>query len=75
MRLIDAVDNAPTVAEPVRHGEWENVDRMCSAIFYRCSCCKGVVDISGGMFEDNYYNYCPHCGAKMDGGAENEQKY
>jgi len=52
-------------AEPVRHGKWIEVD--VGDCCYRCSEC--------GFIRDAYLldigNYCPKCGAKMDGG-ENE---
>lgn len=51
------IDNAPTVdAEPVRHA------RLVNAHPYgECSCCGELIDVRSG------YNYCPHCGARMDG--------
>ena len=62
--------DAPTVdAVEVVHGEWivkEYTFTHCKRVY--CSRCdykedKGPLwDISWGM-----YNYCPHCGAKMDG--------
>ena len=42
-------------AEPVRHGRWEHG--------MRCTQC-GQIDLSKP-------NYCPNCGAKMDGGKGN----
>ena len=48
---------------PVRHGRWEtNSDRPDSLI---CSICKCGFD----MWKHDQHNYCPNCGAKMDGGA------
>lgn len=51
------VDACPTVdAVPVVHGH-----RVDDGGFYaRCSQCDGVLPICA--------NYCPNCGAKMDGG-------
>ena len=51
---------APTVdAVPVVHGH-----RVDDGGFYaRCSQCDGVLPLCA--------NYCPNCGAKMDGGADN----
>ena len=49
---------------PVRHGQWEtNSDRPDSLI---CSVCKCGFD----MWKHDPHNYCPNCGAKMDGGAD-----
>ena len=48
---IDAVD-----AEHVRHGRWR---RHGFADIWRCTKC--------GKYSDCCENYCPNCGAKMDG--------
>ena len=49
---------------PVRHGRWEtNSDRPDSLI---CSVCKCGFD----MWKHDPHNYCPNCGAKMDGDAD-----
>ena len=49
---------------PVRHGRWEtNSDRPDSLI---CSVCKCGFD----MWKHDPHNFCPNCGAKMDGGDE-----
>lgn len=71
--LKKMLDNAPTVdAEPVRHGAWKyegfegdvswQTDGRgdCWRVF-RCSEC-GVKKCGGTAT-----NYCPNCGAKMDG--------
>ena len=48
------IDNAPAVdAEPVRHGRWE--------YGMQCSFCKQI--------DTTKPNYCPNCGARMDGGV------
>lgn len=58
--LLGLIDNAPTVdAVPVVHGH-----KVGDGGFYaRCSQCDGVLPLCA--------NYCPNCGAKMDGGADN----
>lgn len=72
MRLIDAdklpldiehedIDDAPTIdAVEVVHGEWikyEDGTTVCS------NCGFTLEDWIQGVF----YNFCPNCGAKMDG--------
>lgn len=59
------VKNAPTIeAEPVRHGRWINgVSRGMPSIY--CSECGSTKET---ICESDY---CPDCGARMDGGAEN----
>lgn len=59
---IEIIKNAPTVnVEEVRHHKWVNVQGN----EYRCSGC-GYSYINATS--DGNYNYCPNCGAKMDGG-------
>ena len=57
------INNANTIeAEPLKRGQWEtNSDRPDSLI---CSVCKCGFD----MWKHDPHNYCPNCGAKMDGG-------
>lgn len=63
-----ALRNIPTIeAEPVRHGRWidgsENF--TCGNHNAECSVCHCNISWSGC---DEDFNYCPNCGAKMDGG-------
>lgn len=51
---------------PVVHGRWINSGTGYNWC-YECSVC-GWKD--GRPFEDRH-NYCPNCGAKMSGGADN----
>lgn len=68
---LEDFDRQETVdAEPVRHGRWDDVSDYCDTI-YRCSACSEEFTLIEGMPQDNLYNYCPHCGAKMD----NVQEY
>ena len=49
---------------PVVHGRWEtNSDRPDTLI---CAMCKCGFD----MWKHDPHNYCPNCGARMDGDAE-----
>jgi hypothetical protein len=61
-----AIDEAPTVdAAPVIHGHWDegvHHDYCC------CSNCRDVY-ILAEWLTDGKWNYCPNCGAKMDGGT------
>lgn len=47
---------------PVKHGHWIN-----ESFYTRCSACgnMAIYDKYGREFESDY---CPNCGAKMDGG-------
>lgn len=62
------IEDAPTVdAAPVIHGHWDegvHHDYCC------CSNCRDVY-ILAEWLTDGKWNYCPNCGAKMDGGKMN----
>ena len=62
MRVKSMVSKAPAAdVAPVVHGQWEtSSDRPDSLI---CSVCKCGFD----MWKHDPHNYCPSCGAKMDG--------
>lgn len=66
--ILEVVDAQPTIdAQTVRHGQWIN-DTFCS------ECNRFPVDVSFNVSNQKlakYFSWCPHCGAKMDGGAEN----
>lgn len=60
---MEDIDNAPTIeAEPVRHGRW--LYDSCEMEFF-CSVCSREAPV--GMTTYHITNYCPNCGAKMDG--------
>ena len=57
--------------ESVQHGYWLPI----SAIGYRkCSECRCCIEWSKKpfLYGIGEYNYCPNCGAKMDGGKNDE---
>lgn len=66
-RMKKAVEETPTIdAVPVVHGRWKNV--ISDAIHPQegeCSVCKRYYRLA------KCYDYCPNCGAKMDGGVSN----
>lgn len=70
---VDVIERAPAVdAVPVRHGKWddsglyrfENGD-----LAIRCTGCG--CSLREDEFEKFVWNYCPVCGARMDGGDGN----
>ena len=78
-RFAEMVEDATTVdAVEVVHGRWivlaEFLDRT---ICTQCSVCGEEYTYKNGKFEFiNFeyakYNYCPNCGAKMDGERKND---
>ena len=64
--LIKVVSVFPTIeAEPVRHGRW--IDRR---LFINGGCVNRWECSVCGYEKNGASNYCPNCGAHMDGGAE-----
>mgnify|MGYP001086133498 CR=1 FL=1 len=53
----------------VKHGKWIYVDGDVGYNVYRCSKCGEVISLD----EEKIYNYCPNCGAKMDGERKEEE--
>lgn len=49
---------------PVAHGEWIKISYTT---LYKCSVCTDMIDMP---YQKNLFNYCPKCGARMDGGNE-----
>ena len=54
--------------QPVRHERWIPEDEYYVDDTYICSACGYEFIITAGDLESNELNYCPRCGAKMDGG-------
>ena len=64
---IDIIDDFPTAdVAPVRHGRWVPTKAPFMNECEDCSVC-GYRTVWG-----HRYNYCPNCGAKMDGGNSDE---
>ena len=54
-----------------KHGEWTTIeDDWNEETIYKCSVCKEEFVTIDGTPPENLWNYCPCCGAKMDGGNE-----
>ena len=58
---IPAADVAPVV-----HGRWVTHYRSGTPV------AEGYVSTCCDMWNNRKSDYCPHCGAKMDGGADHE---
>ena len=69
VQVVDVgdIENAPAVdAEPVVHARWEPF-RGKAYSRKECSCCGW-----DGQEWIKFYNFCPNCGAKMNGGNDND---
>ncbi len=62
------ISNLPTVEER-KEGHWidaEEVSKMLDAYLANCSVCNCQMDVHENR---GYFKYCPNCGAKMKGEA------
>lgn len=73
--IIGVLVHMPSVdAEPVRHGEWKMTDAYPHRL-YCLRCYRSIVP--NVKLIDKYSiptDYCPNCGAKMDGRVEDTCK-
>lgn len=59
-RVMQIVNSMPTAdVQEVRHGKWEQENDI-----FTCSECGYQFECEGYT---QFFNYCPNCGAKMDG--------
>ena len=66
---LEAIDEVPTVdAAPVVHGRWKAHKPDCRGYTagFICSNCGETIYTDYSM-KECIYNFCPNCGAKMDG--------
>lgn len=64
------IDDEPTIeAEPVKHGKWERHTNFAGN-YYTCTVCKNVAREMPECMGEPIYEFCPYCGARMDGGAD-----
>ena len=70
LRFVDGEwrdDNGDAIEiSRVRHGRW-GID----GVYVVCSVCNRFT-LSPIIKQIPTFNYCPNCGAKMDGGADND---
>lgn len=49
---------------PVKHGRWVSDE---GDVLFHCSVCETQISTSWDYDCDEMWNFCPHCGARMDG--------
>ena len=62
----------PVDAVPVVHGQWIEIEDSYGDCHYQCTECGEEWNLDAGTPEENNMNYCPNCGAKMDGERRDE---
>ena len=61
------IENFPNAdVAPVRRGRWEEASDGDGIV---CPFCR--TDFCTIIYDTEHFNYCPNCGAKMDGGIGN----
>ena len=55
---------------PVRHGRWEEASDGDGIV---CPFCR--TDFCTIIYDTEYFNYCPYCGAKMDEKEDKHEDY
>ena len=64
--VMERILNAPSIeAVPVVHAKWIPSSVDPADPYFRCSNCRHGRDTI--YFQGDEYNFCPNCGAKMDG--------
>ena len=62
--VLEKIDEATTVdVQEARHGKWKYGESV-----FPCFCSEC------GLEADMIYAFCPHCGARMDGDVDEEQR-
>lgn len=87
MIVVDLINIMDTIeAEPVRHGHIVKKKRVIGRVEHhkcpecshtwqkdkRCKIDEWLCSECGKVLAHNYTNYCPNCGAKMEGGIPDE---
>ena len=52
----------PADVQKINRGEWVSVE---DDVLFECSICDAVISTSWDYENDNMFDYCPCCGAKM----------
>lgn len=66
--ILERIDVQPTIdAVPVVHGRW--IDHKDE---HQCSVCKESTIVDFYVWRAIQFDFCPYCGAKMDGERREE---
>jgi len=68
--IIGIIKDIPSAdVKPVVHGHWKSEDKMFGNIPFKCSNCGYLTreTTDGSVLGKPKFNFCPNCGARMDG--------
>ncbi|WP_370768336.1 HNH endonuclease [Ruminococcus sp.] len=65
-KVVDFEPKKPIKSDvqEIKHGKWVSTGNALGYTEYHCSECYNYLFLDSK--DDELYNYCPHCGAKMD---------
>ena len=70
--FISLLQNSETAdVAPVMHAHWIETEDLSGNHYAECSNCCLLWWIDGESSQEAEMNYCPRCGAKMDGEVDN----
>ena len=68
---LQSISDMPAAdVEPVRHGRWEEASDGDGIV---CPFCR--TDFCTIIYDTEYFNHCPNCGAKMDEKEDKHEDY
>ena len=70
--IEEFVKEMPTIETEQRRGRWIALEGWFNKSIVKCSVCGNTLDMDGVNAGRGDANFCPKCGARMDGGAKNE---
>lgn len=66
-QIMEYIDKIPPVNPQTKTGHWIEQEDFNGDTYYDCSECGESFCLIEGTPIDNLYQYCPNCGAKMEG--------
>ena len=64
--IEEAIGKIPPIdVAPINSCEWVEHEDYWGDYFYTCSCCGEDLCFTTGDPVDNFYGYCPFCGARV----------
>lgn len=68
LEIREVLDNLPSVQPEQKTGRWIYTNTIGGMRYYGCTICTNQEkDCIADENEIKWYNYCPNCGAKMEG--------
>ena len=69
-RVIEHLEQMPSAQPERKKGKWLECESYYYELHFKCSVCGKNEAMPTRMYKP-IWEYCPNCGAKMDGGRDN----